>query len=105
MSSPTQGMWTCRHGVDGRDHCPECFSAPEPAQQFPTSEYFEVWEMTAGDQRRVDRWHAAETAQRVAAEYNAEAEENYRAESGGPVQPVKRRFVAVRVTEIREVVR
>ncbi len=26
MSSPTQGMWTCRHGVDGRDFCPDCMS-------------------------------------------------------------------------------
>lgn len=24
MGSPTQGMWECRHGVDGRDHCEEC---------------------------------------------------------------------------------
>lgn len=26
MSSPTQGMWTCQHGVDGRDWCPDCCS-------------------------------------------------------------------------------
>lgn len=28
MSSPTQGMWTCRHGVDGRNHCGECYAPP-----------------------------------------------------------------------------
>lgn len=28
-NSPTQGMWECRHGVDGRDYCPECYG-PEP---------------------------------------------------------------------------
>lgn len=26
MSSPTMGMWECRHGVDGRDWCPDCYS-------------------------------------------------------------------------------
>lgn len=35
MSSPTMGMWECRHGVDGRDHCGECTgygydAGPEP---------------------------------------------------------------------------
>lgn len=29
MGSPTQGMWVCRHNVDGRDWCPECFPGPE----------------------------------------------------------------------------
>lgn len=28
MSSPTQGMWVCRHNVDGRDFCPECTGPP-----------------------------------------------------------------------------
>ena len=37
MGSPTQGMWTCRHGVDGRDYCEACHAAP-----------------TAGDWRRAD---------------------------------------------------
>jgi hypothetical protein len=25
MSSPTSGMWTCSHNVDGRDFCPDCY--------------------------------------------------------------------------------
>ena len=25
MTSPTAGMWECRHGVDGRDHCTDCY--------------------------------------------------------------------------------
>jgi hypothetical protein len=29
VSSPTQGAWTCPHGVDGRDWCPECFGGPD----------------------------------------------------------------------------
>lgn len=35
MSSPTQGMWTCIHGVDGRDWCDECGSgvAQDPEVQ------------------------------------------------------------------------
>lgn len=24
MSSPSMGAWTCRHNVDGRDHCGQC---------------------------------------------------------------------------------
>lgn len=28
MSSPTQGMWTCRHNVDGRDFCEACYGPP-----------------------------------------------------------------------------
>lgn len=31
MSSPTQGMWACEHGTDGRDFCDECYApAMEP---------------------------------------------------------------------------
>lgn len=36
MGSPTQGAWTCRHGVDGRDWCPECYqTAEEEAAEGP----------------------------------------------------------------------
>lgn len=30
MSSPTQGAWECRHGIDGRDHCAECYAPADP---------------------------------------------------------------------------
>jgi hypothetical protein len=29
VSSPTQGAWVCRHNVDGRDYCPECYGPPD----------------------------------------------------------------------------
>ena len=29
MSSPTMGMWTCRHNVDGRDQCGTCYGEDE----------------------------------------------------------------------------
>jgi hypothetical protein len=32
MGSPTRGAWVCRHGVDGRDPCPECYG--EPAENW-----------------------------------------------------------------------
>jgi hypothetical protein len=32
MSSPTQGAWECRHGVDSRDECDDCYA---PFENFP----------------------------------------------------------------------
>lgn len=29
MGSPTQGMWTCAHGIDGRDWCEKCHQPAE----------------------------------------------------------------------------
>jgi hypothetical protein len=31
--SATQGAWTCRHGVDGRDRCDECHAADDLLKQ------------------------------------------------------------------------
>lgn len=36
MSSPTQGMWTCVHGVDGRDWCEECHTPASPGTDHIT---------------------------------------------------------------------
>lgn len=41
-SSPTMGMWECRHGVDGRDFCDQCAApvdAPEPSTPPATAGY------------------------------------------------------------------
>jgi hypothetical protein len=32
--SATQGAWECRHGVDGRDYCEDCFCGPAPARTY-----------------------------------------------------------------------
>ena len=50
MSSPTQGMWVCRHGVDGRDYCPECYSlSPDQIRQRTENEQLllERWDRKA----------------------------------------------------------
>jgi hypothetical protein len=49
VSSPTMGAWECRHGVDGRDDCGECYGGGNllfaaPVQSRETDErYTPAW--------------------------------------------------------------
>lgn len=68
MNSPTQGMWECRHGADGRDYCDECHghgydAGPDPDADIVEDRWSRLLSLIAqyGGERFGAGWRAAIT--------------------------------------------